>query len=77
MLPKFSKSTNIAKALFSIYLVENPHTLPCLPLFDCKRSSTSFDLFLNFEPIISPVNRDFLFGLVSFVIDPLRVSVHV
>ena len=32
---------------------------------------------MNFEPIISPVNRDFLFDRVNFIVEPLRVSVHV
>ena len=65
MLPKFSKSTNIAKALFPIYLVENPRTLPCFATFSLQKVINIFQPFLNFETIISPVNRDFLFDLVN------------
>ena len=33
LLEKFSKHVNIAKALFSIIVVENPHIFPCLVTF--------------------------------------------
>ena len=32
---------------------------------------------MNFEPIIPPVNWDFLFDRVNFIVEPLRVSAHV
>ena len=31
---------------------------------------------MNFEPMISPVNRDFQFDVVHVFVEPLRVSVH-
>ena len=73
----FQRAQILQKHCFQFILLKTRTHYLALPLFDRKRSLTYFDLFLNFEPIISPVNRDFLLDLVNFVIEPLRVSVHV
>ena len=69
LLENFSQRESNAKALFTIIVVENPHILP---FFD---DITSLPYFENFQPIISPVNKDFLFDCVNFIVEPLRVSV--
>ena len=40
-------------------------------------TSLTFQFLMNSESIVSPVNRDFLFDWVNFIVEPLRVSVNV
>ena len=44
-----------------------------LSIFDDVTSLTYFDFWWVFEPIVSPDNKDFLFDLVNFIVEPLRV----
>ena len=79
LLDKNAWSVNIAKALFPIVVVKNPHILPCFVTF-LRHNFINIHVFwllTNFEPIISPVNRDILFDWVNFIMEPLRVSVFV
>ena len=50
---------------------------PCFVTFWRHNVFGIFWILLNFEPIILPVNGDFLLDWVSFIMEPLRVSVHV
>ena len=60
-LENISLRVNIAKALVSIIAVENPHIVPCFVSYGRHEVINIFRHLMNFEPIISPVNRDVLF----------------
>ena len=77
MLEKISCHVNIAKALFSINLVKNPHILSCFFTF-WRHNLINFSwILMNLEPIISPVQMNLQFDLVNLIMVLLRVSVHV
>ena len=61
----------IAKAPFSIINVKNTNFLPLHNVIKI------FRILMISESIISPVNRNFLFDWLNFIVKPLRVSVHV
>ena len=74
VLAKISQRLNIAQALFSIDLVENLQSLPFFSTFWRHNFIKISRILINFEPIITPVSRKFL---LDFIMDPLRVCVHV